>query len=298
MSFTQVLDGQHDPTASLRETREQDRRKGLAISHQIAIWNALMDARIQLQKILTATNKLPVSSPHPGSSNIASPSVLSVVEEAYELSRELLILQSSLYKADDLDLNVPAGPSNTESVEDTLCSWSSTVSEAEAVHAPHLVQTLSKWSTKIQIAAPNFALGTKSSALKTSSLGQTSNVVSIIRDHLETDSEELLARTRTVPSREHDVDHDTFGDMEFYQQLLRDVIESKASTGGSTEQGWLHRQATAKRNKIVDTKASKGRKLRYEVHEKLQHFMIPIPVVVGGWPDEQVDELFGSLVDK
>lgn len=41
------------------------------------------------------------------------------------------------------------------------------------------------------------------------------------------------------------------------------------------------RHATAlargkKVKKVVDTRASKGRKIRYHVHEKVQNFMIPI----------------------
>lgn len=49
--------------------------------------------------------------------------------------------------------------------------------------------------------------------------------------------------------------------------------------------------------KAVDTKASKGRKLRYEVHEKLQNFMVPV-IPRGAWHDEQIDELFSSLMGK
>lgn len=52
----------------------------------------------------------------------------------------------------------------------------------------------------------------------------------------------------------------------------------------------------AKRKKTVDTKASKGRKLRYHVHEKLQNFMVPIPAQRGAWHEEQIDELFASLL--
>jgi protein AATF/BFR2 len=35
---------------------------------------------------------------------------------------------------------------------------------------------------------------------------------------------------------------------------------------------------------------------RYEVHEKLQNFMVP--VAQGGWHEEQIDELFASLLGK
>lgn len=53
---------------------------------------------------------------------------------------------------------------------------------------------------------------------------------------------------------------------------------------------------TQKIKKKVDTKASKGRKLRYTVHEKIQNFMAPIPGEI--WHEEQTDELFASLFGK
>jgi len=49
--------------------------------------------------------------------------------------------------------------------------------------------------------------------------------------------------------------------------------------------------------KVVDTKASKGRKLRYEVHEKIKNFMVPV-LNRGTWHEEQIDELFASLLGK
>jgi protein AATF/BFR2 len=33
------------------------------------------------------------------------------------------------------------------------------------------------------------------------------------------------------------------------------------------------------------------------VHEKIQHFMVPVPVK-GAWHEEQIDELFASLLGK
>jgi protein AATF/BFR2 len=57
-----------------------------------------------------------------------------------------------------------------------------------------------------------------------------------------------------------DEDEEVFDDTDFYQQLLRDVIESK---GGS---GQLMASRTRKMSKKnVDTRASKGRKLRFVV---------------------------------
>jgi protein AATF/BFR2 len=52
-------------------------------------------------------------------------------------------------------------------------------------------------------------------------------------------------------------------------------------------------QRKQRKKKKVDTKASKGRKLRYHVHEKLLNFMAPEPR--GTWHESMVEELFGSL---
>jgi len=46
----------------------------------------------------------------------------------------------------------------------------------------------------------------------------------------------------------------------------------------------------------VDTKASKGRKMRYTVHEKLQNFMAPDDR--GRWGERQRNELFASLLGR
>ena len=50
------------------------------------------------------------------------------------------------------------------------------------------------------------------------------------------------------------------------------------------------------RNKLkkqVDTRASKGRKIRYDVHEKLVNFMAPVDT--SQITDEAKDQLFKSL---
>ena len=113
---------------------------------------------------------------------------------------------------------------------------------------------------------------------------------------IELSKEEEERRKRLVALAERGV----FDDTDFYQQLLRDIIESRGAglNGEEAEPEWIRRQKAhkAKRKKTVDVKASKGRKLRYQVHEKLQNFMVPIAVAKGAWHDEQIDELFASLL--
>lgn len=82
-----------------------------------------------------------------------------------------------------------------------------------------------------------------------------------------------MARTRVRRSKglriggEHDEtevegqgDASIFDDTDFYQQLLRDVIDARKTGIGADD--WIASQKQKKAKKRVDTKASKGRKIR------------------------------------
>ena len=57
---------------------------------------------------------------------------------------------------------------------------------------------------------------------------------------------------------------------------------------------WLEIQKLrSKAKRKVDAKASKGRRLRYQVHPKLVSFMAPHPET--SWNDTAKNELFSSL---
>ncbi|XP_053562797.1 protein AATF [Bombina bombina] len=79
-----------------------------------------------------------------------------------------------------------------------------------------------------------------------------------------------------------DLDEEIFDDDDFYHQLLRELIERKTSSIDPNDQVAMGRQWLAiqklrsKIKKKVDTKASKGRKIRYHAHSKLVSFMAPI----------------------
>ncbi|XP_015924137.1 protein AATF [Parasteatoda tepidariorum] len=75
-----------------------------------------------------------------------------------------------------------------------------------------------------------------------------------------------------------DYDPQIFDDDDFYRQLLKDIIQSK-SIGIDPSIVRKQMELQKIRNKMkrkVDTKASKGRKLRYDVHPKLVNYMAPL----------------------
>ena len=55
-------------------------------------------------------------------------------------------------------------------------------------------------------------------------------------------------------------------------------------------------QQKQRKKRKVDTRASKGRKIRYHVHEKIQNFMAPQPK--GTWHEEMLEELFAGLLGQ
>ncbi|XP_033638986.1 protein AATF-like [Asterias rubens] len=104
----------------------------------------------------------------------------------------------------------------------------------------------------------------------------------------------------SVNSHLKDYDEETFDDDDFYHQLLRELIEKRTSSTSDPVQltrQWLEVQKLRKKiKKKVDTKASKGRKIRYDVHAKLVSFMAAQDT--GTMMDEARNELFSSLFGK
>lgn len=90
-----------------------------------------------------------------------------------------------------------------------------------------------------------------------------------------------------------------YDDTDFYHQLLRELIEFKTTTTNPAEVSKQYSELEKlrkKMKKIVDTRASKGRKIRYVVHKKLVNFMAPNPN--SEWTDESRNELYSSLFGK
>ncbi|KAF8557735.1 TRAUB-domain-containing protein [Imleria badia] len=303
-----------DLSSSLYKTREEDRKKGKAISRQTALWDSLLDARIRLQKSVAAGNRLPYPSPIAANEQVHT-HLMKMLEEARLLSNELFEFQEYLVSANESILPPPRkrrrGTECDYSVTDyaeELREASHAASELECAYHSHLVQTLNKWSSKIQAVAPSVLLPSNRNAFSRT----TQHIKSApqLIDETLADHDKVLARTRIyrgkgsrlgVDATDEDgtqekEDPEVFDDTDFYHQLLRDIIDARGNGPGGNDD-WVAVQKEKRAKKRVDTKASKGRKLRYEVHEKIQNFMVPV-LTQGSWHDERIDELFASLLGK
>ncbi|GAA5852333.1 hypothetical protein JCM8547_006742 [Rhodosporidiobolus lusitaniae] len=105
---------------------------------------------------------------------------------------------------------------------------------------------------------------------------------------------------RTGGGGKKELEEECFDDSDWYGQVLRDLVESRMLDLDDVTLTSLRTASAYARGKTVkkqvDTRASKGRKIRYHVHEKAQSFMIPVEA--GHWHDEQIDELFASILGR
>lgn len=146
-------------------------------------------------------------------------------------------------------------------------------SDAQNSYHPQLVQTLNKWSSKIQAVAPSVLLPSNRNAFSRTS--QHIKSAPQLIDETLADHGKVLARTiiyrgkggrlGTSATDEDDTqakeDREVFDDTDFYHQLLRDIIDARGNGPGGNDD-WMAVQKEKKAKKKVDTKASKGRKLR------------------------------------
>lgn len=101
--------------------------------------------------------------------------------------------------------------------------------------------------------------------------------------------------------RIQEYDPEIYDDDDFYHQLLRDLIEYKSldvTDPIQLSKRWIQLQNMRKKMKRkIDTRATKGRRVRYNVHNKLVNFMAPI-TVYNTWTHNAKNELYNSLFNK
>ncbi|EER41519.1 bfr2 [Histoplasma capsulatum H143] len=121
-----------------------------------------------------------------------------------------------------------------------------------------------------------------------------------------TDKVQQLKQPNGTAGASHEL-NEVYNDSSFYQALLRDLVEERMSANSGVEALQMqlpsrlatHPTTGMRKDKVkrsVDTKASKGRKMRYTVHEKLQNFMPPEDR--GTWGDRAREEFFASLLGR
>jgi len=271
--------------------------KGKAVTHQLKTWDKLLELRIQQQKMLTKVNRLPVDG-YWEKLIAASPNDLNMVVN--ETQSALKALQNAIQY---LDAILAQGPDcEPPAKKKKLSGFSSAIEESHNNFKHERNDTIQKWNDKTRITS-----GGKNSfvSMETSTVQQIEQIMS--------NPSRLIQRTRlkrtqyTALGREDvqedesltETDVNIFDDGDFYHQLLKDLIERKTSAttdGAQLTQQWLEVQklrSKLKKRKI-DTKASKGKKIRYDIHTRMVNFMAPV-YNDSASKEQSINQLFASL---
>lgn len=302
----------------LSDTARIDAEKGRAVKHQMNIYEGILEARINIQKGLSSSMQLPLNKTaskkfqEQGTSKLLEQALVSSLEVLKSLSELRLKLMKNDEvivgsEADSLSLSkkrtLSAAFENHNLLDDKLQSYRDKV--------------LLKWSRRVQATSGSAALNSN----KFKSLNQTSDIQ--VKTVLA-DMDRLVKRTRLnrsgikILGRELDQDQNQdqaledrnlsgridrqlnedaqiFDDQDFYRILLKDLVDKRMADSAVTN-GLKWKAAKSQTKKKVDMKASKGRKLRFHVQEKIQGFAAPRPTLT--WTEEQIDELFSSLLGQ
>ncbi|KAK9474743.1 apoptosis antagonizing transcription factor-domain-containing protein [Dipodascopsis tothii] len=303
-----VSDASDDEAAAKKAKTQSMGQRGRVVRQQMAAFDSLLDCRIQMQKGLVAANSLPVADEFASFADDETDELVTRAQEAaFLLLDKIVDLRLKLIRDNNMAAKnaLPQKRKHT-SVEDGLESCDQLVSATAA----YRTGVLEKWSQKVRAASGQTILDSK----KFSALNQSisAQVQTSLRD-----MDRLLLRTRVNRANVKPLTKNTdavdespegaladgelkgnaestlFDDTDFYQALLKDLVDKRmVDSGAATGVRWTVAKPKTKRAN-VDTKASKGRKLRYHVQEKVQNFMVPIPTET--WTANQVDDLFSGL---
>lgn len=293
--------------ASISQAAKSDAVKGKAVKEQRSTFDSLLNTRIKLQKGLTAMNQLSVAAKD--ADGVDREAVKSAESAALSLWSTLEDLRYTLADAQSGESKKRKRPSPVSSTTSSDSLWKR-MTDLESDSVAHRRAILDKWSLKVRgssTSGPN-ARG----KLLGSSAGGQQTITAVLDAQLASEAgERSTKRARKQASNGDEDDEPIYDDTVFYQTLLRELVEQRMSSDSITNGlDTLHIQlpsrlslhpVTGMRNdknkrRAVDTRATKGRKMKYDVHEKLQNFMAPEDR--GTWTSRARDEFFASLLGR
>ncbi|KAJ4150691.1 hypothetical protein LMH87_011428 [Akanthomyces muscarius] len=275
-------------------TPNADIEKGAAIQKQRKLYDGLLNLRIRLQKALIAANTFSALEDEQEEDDTTTASYNAA--EATALS--LLNTISSL--RENCGAPAVAGTKRKRGYEVSATSaeiWAQ-LQEEDRRALKFREKCLEKWSRKVQsvnVTAPK-------------GINRNKTLVESLHDQLNNPENRLAKRTRVPRScapaqhgKKMAEDETIFDDADFYQILLKELVEQRTVDSSSNQASAVPSVVlTASREnrtrKIVDRKASKGRKMRFTVHEKLQNFMAPEDR--RQWEQSAIDRFFSTLFGR
>ncbi|KAK3945630.1 hypothetical protein QBC46DRAFT_371236 [Diplogelasinospora grovesii] len=288
-----MSEGQKSVLATMSQAAKADAEKGVAVRVQRRAFDSILNLRIRLQKALVAANSFNVVERSEEPAGSKEP-YAAAEEAAIKLWNTIDSVRSSMHP----EIQAKAGAKRKRDAATMETSsqdmWES-MKAAEKPVLAHRRKVLDKWSSRVR--------GTTVVATRRLGQNKDQSLVSVLDDQLLS-ADRLIKRARTPRScapaqvaKKVGEDPEIYDDADFYQLLLKELVDQRstdsAAPGESVATVRWAALKEAKTRKQVDRKASKGRKIRYTVHEKLQNFMAPEDR--RSWEEQAIDRFFGTL---
>jgi protein AATF/BFR2 len=321
----QAFRQEEEQTKKLVDSKAQHVSKGKAVRAQRTVWERALHARIRLQKAMTSAAKLPTALACCGLKR-ASPDVEDSMDALSRMAKKTLRTFTSLQTALMSNISDISGSTDLKSgatvvdvAGDVDDVWSRT-DAAYRAFANYRDSTCDRWYRKSAVSVGNTS-GGGAAGLKAFNQSISQQVSSTMRAPArlieksqppKRTAPPRLGERKTASATGDDGDEDAsdedkigvdglqdgeareeelFDDVDFYEQLLKEFLESGNDAGAA---GAATLTKAVKRRKVVDRKASKGRKIRYHVQEPLVNFMQANDVEIPTWAERIFTQLFAS----
>jgi protein AATF/BFR2 len=281
---------------AISQAAKVDAEKGNAIRQQRKTFDSLLNVRITIQKALIATNSMAAIEVDDADSDAVMP-YQAAEDAAIKLWNTLDRVRYDLLKANN---TTKIGQKRKRDVDSSTTSsiiWQR-MQSSEVASIDNRQITLEKWWSKVKGSTPATGRLIKAAPAQA--------ITFAIQDHLAKPGPlENTKKPRSCAPVQEKLklaeDANIYDDTGFYKLLLNQLVEQRKMDIGPLVEGGTEATAQwavkeAKMRKKVDTKASKGRKMRFTVHEKLQNFMAPESR--GSWEQEAIGRFFGSLLGQ
>lgn len=285
----------------LAQAASSDAKKGQAVKAQYQTFDRLLDARMKLQKGFVASESVRVQSNDLSFAADAESAIAAAQTAALQLFKTISSFREDIYKASIPDHDSKKRKRQIDGPHELTSLWQE-MRALEADAQPSRIKIIDKWSNKVRASDPSRMAATSKS--KFNSSDQDDRVSTILQTYIINEQDKHF-RTLSTADSDSGVDVSSYDDDMFYQSLLRDLIATRAATSNaaqnlslSTLPHKLHPSGNKQQKQARDTKASKGRKIRYNVHEKLQNFMAAEGDTgrdTAMWTERGKNEFFGSL---
>lgn len=271
---------------------------------QIKAWEQLLSIRISLQKMSDTINRFPTVD----NLNMLLEADEAVRESTTELSNGFGQILSEFANILDSQINENTQDSTNNSSSRKRKDSSSTTPSWEYIDS---LQSLSqsRWEKVVNIHHSRMHFGSEQakSRLKVFNQSVWGQIDTILSEPTRVIQKSRMPENDTNPRRlggtgartndsdgNNGYDLETYDDRQFYSMLLKTFVASSTRNSLSHDelQSALRQQRGVKSKSNADRKASKGRKIRYIPHKKLENYMFPLPVVENS---VDTDRLFSSL---